>query len=64
MRRMVQELREADPRMRIGVSAGAVGWKSGRTPESLVAEAGALLLDAKRSGKDRLATEVGQAIPA
>lgn len=64
MRRMVQELREADPRMTISVSAGAVGWKTGRSLGSLVADADALLLNAKRSGKDRLEAEVGQAVPA
>lgn len=58
IRRMVQELRGTDARMQIGVSAGAVGWKSGRTLASLVAEADTLLLNAKRGGKDRLEAEV------
>ena len=58
IRRNVMELREADPRMEITVSAGAVGWKTGRSLESLVADADALLLNAKRGGKDRLETEV------
>lgn len=57
MRRLVAELRAVDPRMQITVSAGAVGWKSGRTLESLVQDADALLLTAKRGGKDRLETE-------
>lgn len=64
MRRSVQELRELDPRMQISVSAGAVGWRSGSSLESLVAEADALLLTAKRSGKDRLERQVEQAVPA
>lgn len=58
MRRLVGELRTVDPRLEISVSAGAVGWKSGRTLESLVQDADALLLTAKRTGKDRLEAEV------
>ncbi len=57
IRRLVTELRAVDPRLRITVSAGAVGWKSGRTLGSLVQDADALLLNAKRGGKDRLEAE-------
>jgi diguanylate cyclase (GGDEF)-like protein len=57
IRRQTHALRESDPRLKISVSAGAVGWKTGRTLESLVQDADALLLDAKRGGKDRLETE-------
>ncbi len=57
IRRLVTELRDVDPRLQISVSAGAVGWKSGRSLESLVQDADALLLTAKRGGKDRLETE-------
>lgn len=59
IRRQTLALREADPRLRISVSAGAVGWRTGRSLESLVQEADALLLTAKRGGKDRLESEVG-----
>ena len=58
IRRQVTDLRAVDKRLQISVSAGAVGWKSGRTLESLVQDADALLLNAKRGGKDRLETEV------
>lgn len=51
-------LQGTDPRIRISVSAGAVGWRSGRTIESLVHDADALLLTAKRGGKDRLEIEI------
>jgi diguanylate cyclase (GGDEF)-like protein len=61
IRRQVAELRTVDPRLEISVSAGAVGWKSGRSLESLVADADALLLNAKRGGKDRLESEVVKA---
>lgn len=57
IRRLVSELRQVDPRLRITVSAGAVGWKSGRSLGSLVQDADALLLTAKRGGKDRLEAE-------
>jgi diguanylate cyclase (GGDEF)-like protein len=59
IRRNTLALRESDPRIRISVSAGAVGWRTGRSLESLVHEADALLLSAKRGGKDRLESEVG-----
>jgi PleD family two-component response regulator len=61
IRRLVGELRGVDARLTISVSAGAVGWKSGRTLESLAADADALLLNAKRGGKDRLEAEVAAA---
>jgi len=57
IRKQLAELRQRDPRMTIGVSAGAVGWRTGRTLEQLVSEADALLLHAKRRGKDRLEVE-------
>ncbi|MBI2324555.1 MAG: GGDEF domain-containing protein [Chloroflexi bacterium] len=57
IRRLVTEMRAVDPRMQITVSAGAVGWKSGRTLGSLVQDADALLLNAKRGGRDRLEAE-------
>lgn len=61
IRRGLDELRERDRRMTFGVSAGAVGWRTGRTLEELVTEADALLLRAKQLGKGRLETE---AVPA
>lgn len=57
VRAKVLALRETDPRLEISVSAGAVGWRSGRTLEKLVQDADALLLTAKRAGKDRLEAE-------
>lgn len=61
VRQQLLALRESDPRLTISVSAGAVGWRSGRTLGSLVQDADALLLDAKRGGKDRLETEASTA---
>ncbi len=57
IRSRVRELRETDRRLVFTVSAGAVGWQSGATLDTLVQAADALLLKAKRSGKDRLATQ-------
>lgn len=57
IRARVLALRDTDPRLAISVSAGAVGWRSGRSLERLVQDADALLLTAKRAGKDRLEAE-------
>ncbi len=57
IRSRVHELRETDRRLLFTVSAGAVGWQSGSTLDALVQAADALLLSAKRGGKDRLATQ-------
>lgn len=53
--------READPRLALTVSAGAVGWRDGRAVSALVQDADRLLYDAKRSGKDRLEVELSGA---
>lgn len=61
VRARVLALRDTDPRLEISVSAGAVGWRSGRSLEKLVHDADSLLLTAKREGKDRLETELAPA---
>lgn len=61
IRTKLADLRGRDPRMSIGVSGGAVGWRTGRSLEELISEADTLLIHAKKLGKDRLEVEAAAA---
>jgi diguanylate cyclase (GGDEF)-like protein len=51
-----------EPHTAITVSAGVSSWRAGRTADDTVEAADAMLYAAKRAGKDRIMTEVAEAV--